>query len=171
MDIAVSISLGQFQLYGIVFLLGSFSVAALSDLRRMSAQVEFTEIWAVFIGIFFIIDIITWQSADQKMLLLKWLLILFFALVSNARFGLLFRVARGDLLACAAVLIILPFFLGLVFIILLKVMDLILKPLLRRAGSGSAYPFIPVVWAASILLFIAEWYFGSRGAVIFNIPI
>jgi len=38
------IALSTFQLYGLIFLLGSFTVATLSDLKRMSAQRELLEI-------------------------------------------------------------------------------------------------------------------------------
>ena len=39
----------SWQPLGLAFLLGSFTVATLSDLRRLSAQREFVEVWWLFI--------------------------------------------------------------------------------------------------------------------------
>ena len=35
------------QTYGLVFLLGSLTVASLSDLRRLAAQKDFAEVWGL----------------------------------------------------------------------------------------------------------------------------
>jgi len=42
------LELGRTQQFGLAFLLGSFTVAIWSDLKRLSAQREFVEIWLVF---------------------------------------------------------------------------------------------------------------------------
>lgn len=170
MNIAVDLSIGWIQSYGIVFLMGSFSVAALSDLRRMSAQVEFVEIWALFFGIFMAIDIYYLWQTGNVMIVAKWVLVFMFVLVSNSSFGILFRVAKGDLFACLAMLILLPFFLGVIFILLLKICDIILRPILRHADSGASYPFIPVVLVASLVLFVAELFYLNKISYVWNTP-
>lgn len=170
LDIFIDFSLGSLQLYGLVFLLGSFCVASLSDIRRMSAQVEFTEIWTVFIVVFFIIDIIQWMQSDRYNIFLEWILILIFIILSNSRIGVLFKVAKGDLLACVAVLMVLPFFSGLLFVFILKITDLLLRPMLRRAGRGNAYPFMPVVLVAVSLLFVLEWLLLSNISFTLTLP-
>ncbi len=53
----LSLALSQFQLYGLIFLLGSFSVATLSDLKTMTAQREFMEVWILFILAFLAYDV------------------------------------------------------------------------------------------------------------------
>ena len=69
---------------------------------------------------------------------------------------------RRLLLACAAVLMLLPFFLGILFFLLLIILNLLMRPLLRQAGAGGAYQFIPVVFAATLALFVLVIvYLGS----------
>jgi hypothetical protein len=164
------LSIGNLELYGIVFLLGSFSVAALSDLRRMSAQSEFVEIWALAIVLFFALDAYSIYETGSFKVMWKWALVLVFVLLSNAKFGVLFRVALGDLLACAAVLMLLPTVVGILFLFALKILDLLMRPVLRKAGRGGAYPFIPVVLAASLLLFLLEIFVFSDRIFLVNLP-
>ena len=45
----LSLNLTHGRQLGLAFLLGSFSVATWSDLKRLSAQREFLEIWLVFL--------------------------------------------------------------------------------------------------------------------------
>jgi len=170
LNLAIDLSLGQYQLYGLIFLIGSFSVATLSDLRRMSAQVEFTEVWTIFILIFFVVDLVLWKNSNHIDVFLKWMLILVFLLISDMRIGFLFKMAKGDLLACASVLILLPFFLGILFLILLKLFDLMMRPILRHAGAKGAYPFMPVVFITTFLLFLSEWFILGKFTLVFTLP-
>lgn len=143
----------QATLFALFFLLGSQAVAGLSDLRRMSAQREFMEIWIVFTGAVLLIDgFRIWQhEADWLLHLVKWLLVAVVGILSWHRVGVLFRLARGDVWAIVAVASLFnPLFI-VIYTILLKVSDLILRPALRAFGAGSAYPFIPVVTAATIV--------------------
>ncbi len=142
--------LTQFQLYGLVFILGSFSVATLSDLKRMSAQKEFIEVWVLFGLVFLGYDIYHgYLEGADLMLYLKWGLIVLFMLLWL--FKILFRTAVGDAMACVAVMSLLnpPFI--IFFVIVLKVFDVILGPFLRTLfGKKYRYPFLPVVTAATM---------------------
>src|SRR5262249_38676771 len=44
-----ALELAPMQQFGLAFLLGSFTVATWSDLKRLSAQREFVEIWLLFV--------------------------------------------------------------------------------------------------------------------------
>lgn len=170
----ISLTVGMLQLYGLVFLLGSFSVATISDLRRMSAQVEFVEIWSLAVAVFFLMDIygILVLGIDilNGMLVHKWTMVLIFLFISNWRFGILFRMAKGDLIACVSVLMILPFIVGLMFLVLLKTADFVMRPLLRKFGDGKAYPFIPVVFTATVCVFLVEVFlFAGRTLTVSSI--
>ncbi len=163
MDIPISpLTLSQFQLYGLVFLLGSFSVATLSDLKRMSAQKEFTEIWVLFFLSFLGYDIyIGYTHGADWILYAKWGLIGLFAILGFTR--ILFNVASGDMFACLAVVALLtPSFIFL-FILALKIFQLLLRPFLKLGfGKKRSYPFLPVVTAATVStlvvgLFLLKW--------------
>ena len=54
------------QLYGLVFLIGSLTVASLSDLRRMAAQKDFAEVWVVFTAAFFAYDFYRLFVGDRR---------------------------------------------------------------------------------------------------------
>ena len=52
------------QLHALVFLLGSLSVSALSDIRRLAAQADFSEVWIGFAAAMFAVDAI-WGAAGS----------------------------------------------------------------------------------------------------------
>ena len=100
-----SLELSQWQQLGLAFLLGSFAVATLSDLRRLSAQQEFVEVWLLFIAgmaIFDVYGIQTMTSDEQALLLTKWGLIVGLSVLSLRQVGVLFQLATGDVAALAA---------------------------------------------------------------------
>ena len=139
--------------YALFFLLGSFSVAGLSDLRRMSAQREFLEVWLLAAAVLFGLD--AWrayQGGEEAWLFLgaKWLLVLLVALVSWERTGVVHRLAAGDVWAIVAVSALFTPLFVLVFFVLVWVADRILRPLLHPFGQRGAYPFIPVVFVATV---------------------
>jgi len=139
-------TLTQPQLYALAFLLGSFAVAALSDVKRMSAQREFLEIWLLVIAALFAYDIYNiYNGADWQLVAIRWILILVISILSHEWAGMLFSLARADVAACASVAVLLSPVLIIVFYIILKVLDLLMRPFLRVVGSGDAYPFMPVV--------------------------
>lgn len=140
-------------LYALFFLLGSFTVSGLSDLRRMSAQREFLEVWVLVAVVLLALD--AWRAnggGEDAWLLFgtKWLLVLLIAVVSWERTGFVHRLAAGDVWAIVAVsALFTPLFI-VVFFALVWVADRILRPVLRTFGRGGAYPFIPVVLVATV---------------------
>ena len=144
------LDLTQNQLYGLIFLIGSFTVATLSDIKYMKAQSEFVEVWVLALLFFLVIDIWRWEEVDQNQTMAKWALIFIFMPLAHHSFGILFKLARGDVFACAAVMALMSPALIIVFIIILKVADLLFRPILRSFGSGNAYPFMPVVMCGTL---------------------
>src|SRR5262245_30780521 len=101
---AYSLALTWWQQLGLAFLLGSFAVATLSDLKRLSAQREFLEVWLLFI-----LTVLGFEAYDLHEGTLepakfgvKWGLIGLLSFLSLSRVGILFRLAIGDVAALAA---------------------------------------------------------------------
>src|SRR5262249_42763736 len=99
-----SLTLTPWQQFGLAFLLGSFVVATLSDLKHMSAQQEFVEVWVLFlVGVLGFEVYESWQGErDITLLAVKWGLIAIFSVLSHRSIGVLFRLAPGDVAALAA---------------------------------------------------------------------
>lgn len=138
--------------YALWFLLGSFAVSGLSDLRRMSAQREFMEVWILFTAAVFVLD--AWRvynGADLVVHGVKWVLILLAGLFSWRGVGGLFRLARGDVWAIVAVCSLFNPLFVVLYMGVLKLTDILTAPLFRRFGSGGAYPFIPAVLIATLI--------------------
>jgi hypothetical protein len=156
-----ALDLSVYQVYGIFFLLGSFAVATVSDLRHMAAQREFMDVWLVFAGAMAALD--AWQGGFQPdtLLLGKWVLILALSLLSWQRVGVIFQLARADVAAMAAAASLLEPGSIVLFWVLMKVLSLPLGRALRR---GDAYPFLPVVTAATVALLALAWWLA--GAVL-----
>ncbi len=154
----LSLTLTQFQLYGLIFLLGSFSVATLSDLKTMTAQREFMEVWILFVFAFLAYDVyIGYTHGAGWLLYAKWGLILLFFITWS--FGLFFKTARGDAAACIAVMVLLtpPFI--LLFLLTLKILSMIFSPfLIFGFGDKKGYPFMPVVSFATLVTLFAALY-------------
>ena len=148
-------ALTQAQLYALAFLIGSFAVAALSDIKHLSAPVEFPEVW--FLAIIFLVALDIYGIKDNGLsitLPAKWLLIALLSTLSYRPIGILFKLEIGDVLAIAAVMALLnPLFL-LFFFLLLKLLTILLAPVLVRLfGKREAYPFMPIVLLASMGVF------------------
>lgn len=151
-----SFTLSTWQVYGLFFLLGGLAIATLSDLRRLSAQREFLEIWILFAVLMLGLDLRQAAWNPGIAFALKWGLILAFSLLSWQRVGILFRLATADVAACAAIASLLaPGFVAL-FWVLLKLAALIEAPLLRRGRN--VYPFLPVVSTATVLVLAVAWW-------------
>lgn len=152
----VSPELGRWPTLGIAFLLGSFTVATLSDLKRLSAQREFLEVWVLFTGAILAFNI--WETASLgwdlwQVVAIKWGLILVLGLFSWQGVGGIFNLARADVFACTATAALLSPLLILVFWVLLKLTALVLRPILAR---GRPYwPFMPVVSVATLIVLAA----------------
>ncbi|MEW5759966.1 MAG: hypothetical protein AB1779_04300 [Candidatus Thermoplasmatota archaeon] len=141
------------QLYVLCFLIGSFAVAALSDIRYMKAQSEFVEIWGISGVVIFLIDLYSCIGSYTQ-LLLKWSIIALFSFFSHKAIGLYFKLATGDVIACIAAVAILPIIYVIIFFLLLKLCNFFLRPLLRVFGRGDAYPFMPVIFLTTCVIFI-----------------
>ena len=79
------LNLSELQIYGLIFLLGSFIVASLSDIKYMKAQAEFGEIWILGFIFFLALDIWKLNEIDQMQFAAKWILIVGFLILSNIR--------------------------------------------------------------------------------------
>lgn len=151
-----SLDLAQPQLLGLAFLLGSFTVATLSDLKRLSAQREFLEAWVLFTVGVFAYDVFTvWQAgwALWQVTAAKWGLISVLGVLSWQKVGVVFRLARADVFACTAAAALLAPLLVIGFWLVLKVVAAGLRPLLAR-GKGH-WPFMPVVTVSVIVVMAA----------------
>ncbi len=155
----MQLSLTQFQLYALSFLLGSFAVATWSDLKHMSAQQEFLEIWFMIVAVLLAYDAyIIREGGDYLPIAVKWGIIFFFAFISHRNIGIYFHLATGDVIACMAAAAILPAGLAFVFFFILKPIDMLLKPVLKITGSRRAYPFMPVILTSILAVIgLAVW--------------
>lgn len=153
-ELLFSLDVTSPQLYGLVFLLGSLTVASLSDVRRMAAQQDFAEVWAVVAVTAFVYDGVRvgfgqWGALSFAV---KWLLIVVIAIVLHARWLPFLRVSAMDIAAIVAVSAMLSWVLVVVFFFTVVACAIVAKPLLVRFGSRQAYPFLPVVSVASALM-------------------
>ena len=156
-------SLQPIQLYGLAFLLGSYSVATLSDLKRMSAQSEFVSVWAIIAIGLFVIDVylVGTDKVAADMFAVKWVLIVIFSILCHERVGAIFRLATGDVVAIMATAAILVPVGVVIYYVLLKIVDIITRPVWRSFGTESAYPFMPVIFLATVIV-LAVSYFISQ---------
>ncbi len=169
---ALSLTLSYWRQLGLAFLLGSFAVATWSDLKRLSAQREFLEIWLAFLAAMLAIDIYearVRETTAWQVLAVKWGLIVLFSLFSLAPLRLpyrLFRLAPADAAALAAAASLLTPILIIVFYLGAKLLSKLIGPLLRR---GPVYPFMPVVSLATLgVLAAALLWQAARGGSVFS---
>lgn len=146
----LSLDMLWWQQLGLAFLLGSFAVATLSDLRHLSAQREFPEVWLLFLLAALCLDIyeVHYRDAPLTVAALKWGLIAGLSIISFARVGLLFRLAVADVAALAAAASLLSPALVVIFYIEAKVIALVVGPILARGRPH--WPFMPVVSLATL---------------------
>jgi hypothetical protein len=150
--LSLSMDLSYWQQLSLAFLLGTFAVATLSDLRHLSAQREFVEVWVLFVVGVFVFDLIEHQHqpSGAPVLLLKWGLIGVLSVASLRQVGWLFRLAAGDVAALAATASLLKPTLILLFYVIAKVLAMLLSKTLSRGRS--VYPFMPVATLATLLV-------------------
>jgi hypothetical protein len=158
----LSLKLTTWQQFGLAFLLGSFTVATLSDLRRLSAQREFLEIWLIFLVAVLGLEVYDVHSgkADLAPVAVKWGLIALFSVLSLARVGVLFRLATADVAALAAAASLLTPVLVVLFYLAAKGIALVIGPLLARGKPF--WPFMPVVTLATLALLVLGWLIAAR---------
>lgn len=156
-----ALELSLYQVYGLFFLLGSFVVASISDLKHMAAQREFMDVWLAFAVVMAALD--AWRSGFQPevTMLAKWALILVLSILSWHRVGVVFKLARADVAAMAAAASLLQPGAVVLFWLLMKGLSV---PLGRGLRRGDAYPFLPVVTLATVALLALAWLLA--GAVL-----
>jgi hypothetical protein len=166
----LSLTLSYWRQLGLAFLLGSFAVATWSDLKRLSAQREFLEIWLAFLAGMLAVDIYdarVGETVPWQVLAVKWGLIVLFSLLSLARLRLgygLLRLAPADVAALAAAASLFTPMLIILFYLGAKLLGMVIGPLLQR---GPYYPFMPVVSLATVtVLAVALLWQASQGSII-----
>lgn len=154
----LALRLNIYQIYGLLFLLGSLTVSSISDLKNMAAQKEFLQIWLAFTGIMFVLDfspgIFSLDFSGGN--ILKWGLILGLCIISYSDQGFIFNLSKMDAAAIAAVLSLFNIPLIIVFFPLLKLISLFEKPLIK---SGNKYPFLPVILTGVSIILALNIYF------------
>ena len=155
------------QIYGLMFLLGSYSVATLSDLKRMSAQSEFVSVWAIIAISLFVIDVylVGTDKLDMNMFAAKWILIVIFSILCHERVGVLFHLATGDVVAMMAAAALLGPAGVIIFYILVKIVDLLTAPIWRSFGTETAYPFMPVIFLSTLIVLGLAWVLSEQVVV------
>ena len=138
------------QQLALAFVLGSFAVATWSDLKHLSAQREFLEVWLLLLAGALALDVysVRWGGAPPEGRVLKWLLIAGLSLLSLRGVGVLFRLAPGDVAALATAAALLTPALVVLLYLAAKALALVLGPLLARGRPF--YPFMPVVSLATL---------------------
>ena len=152
-----ALDLGPMQQFGLAFLLGSFTVATWSDLKRLSAQREFVEIWLLFALAMLGYDVWRAQGGEVSWLRVgvKWGLIGLASLLSLRPVGVLFRLAPADVAALAAAASLLTPGLVVLFYAVARLLAVVAGPLLARGRS--VWPFMPVVSMATLAVLAAGW--------------
>ena len=146
----VALDLSPWEVYGLFFLLGSFAVATLSDVKTMTAQREFMDVWWLFAAAMFVVQLLSHDGSLSGPFLLKWGLIVGFALASWRGIGLWLRLAVADVAACVAAAALLSPGLVVVEFVLLKLLAWPAAKILARGKP--AYPFMPVVTLAALVI-------------------
>jgi hypothetical protein len=161
--VSLSLELSWWQQLGLAFLLGSFAVATLSDLRRLSAQSEFREVWMFFVLAALCHDLykLHIEEASATVVAVKWLLIAALSLLSLNRVGILFRLAVGDVAAMAATASLLSPALIVLFYVAAKVIALIAEKTVVRGRA--AWPFMPVVTLATLGILLLGFLVQNSG--------
>jgi hypothetical protein len=158
---------GLFQLLGMAFVLGNFFTATADDLDHMASTKGFLKTWTFIVLVVLALDMgdLLWQGYDMEKdmipFIVKWILLLVFCTLSHVAVGVLFSNATGDVLAMASAGALLSPILIILFFLILKIVDLLERPLLRKFGNGDAYPFMPVVFTSYTIMLLLGLWFGN----------
>src|SRR4029453_15585815 len=143
--VSMALHLAPWQQCGLAFLLGSFAVATWADLKRLSAQREFVEIWLLFVLAILAFDVYHFYQGEGRAeptaqsTGVKWGLIALLSLLSLRRVGVLFALAPADVAALAAAASLLPPLHVILFYAVAKLLALGLGPVLSRGRP--VWPF------------------------------
>lgn len=153
-----AIKLSAIQIYLLWFLLGSFTVATLSDLKNLSAQKEFLQIWIFFTLVMLGLDIYNHYFILENIpyLIVKWSLII---VVLPLYFHFLRKISWGDVFAKMAACSLFSPILIFVFFILVEIIDFFTRFIWRQWGSKKSYPFMPVIFLTTMVLLIVIFIF------------
>ena len=159
---------GLFQLLGMAFVLGNFFTATADDLDHMASTRGFLKTWTLIVLVVLALDMgsLFWphmydMQKDMVPFIVKWILLLVFCTLSHEAVGVLFSNATGDVLAMASAGALLSPILIILFFVILKIVDLVERPVLRKFGNGDAYPFMPVVFTAYTIMLLLGLWFGN----------
>ena len=155
----VSWDLSPWEVYGLFFLLGSFVVATLSDVKHMSAQREFMDVWWAFAAVILGVQVYAADFAPPAAFYVKGALVLLFAGLSHRAVGAWLRLATADVAACVAAAALFPPLLVVAYFVLLKLLAWPAAALLARGRP--AYPFMPVVTVATLLVISLSLFTGA----------
>lgn len=151
----LALDLSSMQVYALFFLLGSFTVAALSDVKHLSAQREFVEVWGIFTAVLLLVHLWDLEWSPDVAFWVKWGLLTLVCVASIDRVGWLFRLAPGDVFAMAAAMSLLSPVLIVVFVVALKLAS---WPVMKLTARGNAYPFLPVITVGTMgILGLGFW--------------
>ncbi len=153
--------LSRWEAYGLFFLLGSYAVATLSDIKHMSAQREFMDIWWAFTAILALIQLHQSHYQPDAPLIVKWALIGGLALATHRRIGILLRLAPADIAATTATAILLSPLLIIAYYAILKLLAIPAAKLLAR--KQPAYPFMPVITTTTLMTLALAITTGTIG--------
>lgn len=149
-------NLNVYQTYALVFLLGSLTVASISDLKKLLAQKEFFQFWSLFTATLFAIELYPILQEPglhllplEQSFLVKWTLIAAICVLSWKETGILFKLNKMDVVALAAIFSIFNPYTILMIAIITKLLSLMLIPLLSRRGR---YPFLPIATLAALII-------------------
>lgn len=150
-DFLLNLSPNPLTLYALVFLLGSLSVASLSDIKRMAAQPDFFHIWALFVALMFASDLyIQLEQPSPYPFAFKYLLILLVVVVSTSK--RVTHLATMDVFALAALFSAVGPDMILFGIPTLLLANEVMKLVLSSSSRGGAYPFLPTVFVTNLVL-------------------
>jgi hypothetical protein len=140
--------------YALIFLLGSLSVASLSDLKRMAAQTDFAEVWWSYTILMFITDTAYGLIGELNLYAFtaKWALTLLTLAIITTQKTL--PISTMDQAALTALLSTLPPIYIIATIPTTIITNELLKPLLKKFGEAGAYPFLPTLFTMNLLAII-----------------
>jgi len=151
--------LSRWEVYGLFFLLGSFFVASLSDIKHLSAQREFMDVWWAFAAVLLVLQFYLSEWSPSGPLIVKWVLVIIFGTLSHQLVGLWLRLATADVAACVAAAMLMPPGLVLAFFLALKLISWPAAKLLSRGKN--TYPFLPVVTLATLVFVAIAFWTGD----------
>ena len=148
------------QTHALIFLLGSLTVSSLSDIRRLAAQTDFAEVWAAFTAIMFLTDIALGVTSQLNpyAFTLKWALILITAAHTSSTH--LFNISTMDVAALTALLSTLNPAYILTALLLTTIINELIHPILRKYGEAGAYPFLPTLLTANLIIILIITFGG-----------